>query len=71
MNIYNKFSCFILGEGTLPIRCAEILLERGHTIYGVISSDPAVKRWAREREIPDIDLKSEAIITFLRQYAFD
>ncbi len=71
MNIYNKFSCFILGEGTLPIRCAEILLERGHTIYGMISSNPTVKSWAQEREIPHSDLKNEAIVTFLSRHTFD
>jgi surfactin family lipopeptide synthetase A len=71
LNIYNKFSCFILGEGTLPIRCAEILLERGHTIYGMISSDPTVKSWAQEREIPHSDLKNEAIVTFLSRHTFD
>ena len=42
MDIPNKFSCFIIGEGTLPIQCAEILLDRQHTLYGIISSDVAV-----------------------------
>ena len=39
-NMYtqNQFSCFLIGEGTLPIQYAEFLLERGHEILGVISS---------------------------------
>src|SRR5258706_8951271 len=70
MDTYNKFSCFIMGEGILPIRCAEILLDREHTIYGIISSDPAVNGWARAREIPHIDPENENIVTFLSQYPF-
>ena len=50
MDTYNKFSCFILGEGTFPIRCAQILLDREHAIYGMISSDVGVRDRARERD---------------------
>ena len=39
MYTQSSFSCFIIGEGTLPIQCAELLLERGHEILGVISSE--------------------------------
>ena len=35
----NEFSCFFIGEGTLPIQCAELLLERGHDILGVTPSE--------------------------------
>ena len=35
----NQFSCFLIGEGTLAIQCAELLLERGHEIFVVISSE--------------------------------
>ena len=71
METLNTFSCFIIGEGTIPIQCAEILLDRGHTIYGMISSDQAVIDWAREREIPDIDPKNKNIVAFLEQHPFD
>src|SRR6266571_8759496 len=71
MDTSNKFSCFILGEGTLPIQCAEILLDREHAIYGIISSDVAVHDWARERELPHIDPKNRGIVAFLRQHPFD
>ena len=71
MDISNRFSCFIIGEGTLPIRCAEILLDQEHTIYGIISSDLAVNDWAREREIPHIDPKDKNIATFLSRHPFD
>jgi hypothetical protein len=39
MYTQNQFSCFLIGEGTLPIQCAELLLERGHEILGVIPSE--------------------------------
>jgi len=67
----NKFSCFIIGEGILPIRCAEILLDRQHMIYGIISSDVAVHDWAREREIAHIDPDNEDIVTFLSRHPFN
>jgi non-ribosomal peptide synthetase component F/methionyl-tRNA formyltransferase len=46
------FSCIIIGEGTLPLQCAEILLGRGHTVCAVISPDPRLARWAAEHDIP-------------------
>ena len=71
MGTSNNFSCFIVGEGTLPIQCADILLDREHTMYGIISSDIAVHDWARERGIPYIDPKNTDIVTFLSQHPFD
>lgn len=71
MDHSNKFSCFIIGEGILLVRCAEILLDQKHTIYGIISSDAAVHDWAQEREIPHIDPDNEKIVIFLSQHPFD
>ena len=34
----DTFSSFIQGDGTLVIRCADILLARGHTLHGIISA---------------------------------
>ena len=48
----NKFSCFIIGEGTLPIQCAELLLNKGYTLYGIISSDILIINWAKDKSIP-------------------
>jgi amino acid adenylation domain-containing protein len=39
----------IIGEGTLPISCGEILLRKGFEIVAVISPDDEVRRWARSR----------------------
>ncbi len=45
----NPFSCFLIGTESLLISCAEVLLERGVLIHGVISDEPAITRWAAER----------------------
>jgi hypothetical protein len=55
MQRHHQFSCFIMGEGTLPIQCAEVLLHQEHKICGIISSDLAIKRWAHEKQVPHIE----------------
>ena len=53
MQSLNQFSCFIIGSGTLPIQCADILLHRGHEIYGIVSSDAAlIVLWVRAKYTP-------------------
>ncbi|MGQ0541968.1 MAG: AMP-binding protein, partial [Blastocatellia bacterium] len=46
------FNCVLAGSGTLPIRCGELLIKNGHAICGVATSDPELKRWAEQNEIP-------------------
>src|SRR4028119_1854781 len=70
MSVQNQFSCFIIGEGTLLIQCAELLLERGHQIFGVISLDVSISSWAKAKDIPHIQ-QTENLIPFLRQQPFD
>jgi amino acid adenylation domain-containing protein len=50
-----KFNCVVIGEGTLPVRCAEILLASGHEICSIVSSDTEVTRWSREKKIPHLE----------------
>ena len=47
----NNFSCIIIGSGTLPIRCAEILLENGHEICAFVSTEAEIRRWSEQRNI--------------------
>jgi amino acid adenylation domain-containing protein/non-ribosomal peptide synthase protein (TIGR01720 family) len=47
-----QFSCVIIGEGSLPLQCAEIVLSHGHTVRGVVSPDTRLARWAAEHGIP-------------------
>ncbi|MBR8837983.1 MAG: amino acid adenylation domain-containing protein [Stigonema ocellatum SAG 48.90 = DSM 106950] len=66
----NKFSCFIIGEGTLPIQCAQILLNQGHGIFGIISSDASIINWAQAKSIPYIK-PTDNLGEFLSQQPFD
>ncbi len=49
---HEGFSCFIIGEGSLPLQCGEILLKKGCTICGMISPDEENHQWAFKRDIP-------------------
>lgn len=51
----SKFNCVVIGEGTLPVGCAEILLASGHEICSIVSSDAEVGRWTREKKIPHLE----------------
>jgi len=51
----DRFSCFMLGSESHLIRCAEILLQRGHQICGIISTESPITNWAEERGVPHID----------------
>ena len=53
-----SLTCWLVGEGTLPIRCGEILLGAGHTVLGVASPDPALVAWARERGIRTVETRA-------------
>jgi methionyl-tRNA formyltransferase len=64
------FSCFLMGEGTLPIQCAELLLERGHQILGIVSPDKSISDWAKEKGISHISPKDD-LLAFLSQQSFD
>jgi amino acid adenylation domain-containing protein len=70
MQSRNQFSCFIIGEGTLPIQCGEILLNGEHEICGIISPDEVVNRWAQGKNISHADA-SDDLIKFLRKRPFD
>jgi amino acid adenylation domain-containing protein len=63
-------SCFLIGEGTLLIQCAEILLKRKHSIFGIISSHQEIVNWAQKNDIICIS-PEEIIIEFLSQKPFD
>ena len=64
MQSRHALSCYIIGEGTLPIQCADVLLNRGLTINGIISADAGVKRWAKAKDIPHI-APTDDVIAFV------
>src|SRR3954447_16005263 len=65
-----SFSCFIVGQGNLPIQCAEILQRRGHQVYGIVSADAALLRWAEGRRIPHVEPTGD-LRAFLGARPFD
>ena len=54
MHETTPFSCFLIGEESLLIRCAEALLAQGHDLRGVISSEPQLVAWATANGIPTV-----------------
>lgn len=52
--------CYVMGEGSFCIQCANLLLQRQYPILGIISADPEVCRWAAEKNLgvhqPEEDL---------------
>ncbi|MBH1934189.1 amino acid adenylation domain-containing protein [Streptomyces sp. AV19] len=48
------FSCFLVGGNAMVASCAELLLERGHRVLGVVSADPGVRDWAGRAGLPPL-----------------
>jgi amino acid adenylation domain-containing protein len=65
-----SLDCFLIGEGTLPIRCAELLLAAGHQLLGIISLDTTLRDWSIKTDIPYCS-EQAAIASFLSQQPFD
>lgn len=63
-------SCILTGEGTLPIRCGEILLQRGFAIQHVVTQDVPLSNWARSHGLPVLPSAKELAIQ-LPEESFD
>lgn len=50
-----RFSCILIGNESLLIGCADLLLARDHDIRAVVSRDPGIQAWARARSLPLFD----------------
>ncbi len=64
----NRLRCFLIGETSLLIQCAQHLLDHHFTIVGISSPDIAVKTWAKEQNIPTVHPLN---ITTLQETPFD
>ncbi|WNZ64827.1 formyltransferase family protein [Myxococcus sp. MxC21-1] len=62
--------CFIIGEGTLVVPCAQALTERGVQILGLVTREPALQKWAEEQGVPHVP-PGEQVLPFLSQAPFD
>ncbi|GAB4209888.1 MAG: hypothetical protein OHK0013_29850 [Sandaracinaceae bacterium] len=45
------FACYVMGNESLAVQCAEILIAHGNVVRGVITRDDAIAGWARGRAI--------------------
>ncbi|HEX9729017.1 MAG TPA: MupA/Atu3671 family FMN-dependent luciferase-like monooxygenase [Gemmatimonadales bacterium] len=52
MTKQRTLDCALIGNESLVVQCAEILLERGHTIAAVASGNRAIATWAGSKAIP-------------------
>jgi natural product biosynthesis luciferase-like monooxygenase protein len=47
----DAFSCVILGDETLTIACADMIVAGGHKVHAMVSTDAEVIAWAEGQEI--------------------
>lgn len=64
------FSCFLIGADSLLTECGEVLLSKGHTILGVITSAPKISAWAHSKSLPVI-AERPSYIDALKAQPFD
>ena len=64
MKVDKPLSCFVIGDGALTIQCCDLLLGRGHQVFGVVASNPEIIRWARERRITLLDPAEDLVAAF-------
>ncbi len=55
----NRPSCFVVGNGVIPLSCLEILVEQGWKVLGIHSVDRSLQRWADEYGIFHTDIRSD------------
>lgn len=46
-----SFRCVLAGGESLLIQCAELLMQRGHQVVGVVSARAAIRQWAAKQGI--------------------
>jgi amino acid adenylation domain-containing protein len=65
-----KLTCFLMGGQDRLIQCAEILLQKGHQILGIISDDPLIRKWGKENSLPLI-MPNDDFLPLLKKQPFD
>ncbi|VXD25132.1 amino acid adenylation domain-containing protein [Planktothrix paucivesiculata] len=61
---------YMIGEGTLLISCSEYLIEQGHEIFGIVSSNSLIVKWAEGQKIHLTD-PTDNWKEILKRTAFD
>jgi amino acid adenylation domain-containing protein/FkbM family methyltransferase len=62
-----RFRCFLMGSQSRLIQCGNVLLEKGHQILGVISAEPSIQQWAKEKNLDQIMPIGDLINVLARQ----
>lgn len=52
-------SCFVVGNGVIPLSCLEILVKQGWKVLGIHSADRSLQGWADEYDIFHTDVRSD------------
>ena len=56
----SRFACYLVGGSSMVTKCAEILLEKGHQVLGILTSDPQVLSAGAESNVPVIGCSGQA-----------
>ena len=49
------FSCYIISETSLGIECAEAIINQGHQLLGIVSSNYKTQQWASQNAVSNIN----------------
>jgi amino acid adenylation domain-containing protein len=59
MHKKTKFSCVFIGSQSRLIRCAEIVIDRGHQVQTIVSDDQAVLSWAKNQSLEHFQIDAD------------
>ncbi|MFL6654511.1 MAG: hypothetical protein ACJ8KA_06925, partial [Sulfurifustis sp.] len=59
----------LIGEGSVLVRCSEVLLAKGHRVKAVVSSDVMVRSWATKAGVEHYEL--DEAVALASQLEFD
>ncbi|KTD36799.1 peptide synthetase, non-ribosomal [Legionella nautarum] len=48
------FNCYLIGDDNITLECASLIRAKNHSILGIISSSPKIKKWCTLNDIPSI-----------------
>lgn len=65
-----KLRCILMGEQSRLIQCTELLIQRGHEIFGIITEEETIKKWAIAHKLPLISPTND-IAGWLKTMPFD
>ena len=60
-NNHRKFTCHVIGDGILTLKCCDHLLNEGYSILQLLSGNPEIIRWAGAKSITCLEPSSEML----------